>query len=93
MSNAIIDLCDIKDINNKKIDINNCDKGYALVGYNLKDEYPLGSIYHDNQTETDYIISDIMKKNQYWIPNDILSSDAINIDNTIILDSDYLLFL
>ena len=90
ISENLTSLCELNNIYDEKVSFVSGDKeyGYAAVGYNLSDDYPIGSIYVSSDGTKKYIITDILKKGTEWIP-ERNGDSVIKLDNMIMLDLDY----
>lgn len=88
---SIMDLCDLTI--NDKIDIDYGDETVldAYVGYNLKDEYPVGTILENYYTGTKIQIVGVLDNNSTWIPDLLFhtSNAVIDLDNRIVSELDY----
>lgn len=89
---SLIKLCDLRNIDGKKLnyDVGDGEYGFAVLGYNYANQYPVGSVF-DNKDGNKYIVTDYLQKNSAFIPDDDIGDSSINLDDVIILDYDYAL--
>ena len=92
MQKSISSLCNLYNTDGIMIDydVNKSEYGFAVAGYNYAMEYPVGSVYEDDYG-IKYVITDHLKKNSHYIPDDNIGNAGINLDDVIILDYDYAL--
>lgn len=90
MSSSITSLCNLKDSDGRTINLESQDsnKGIAAVGVNLADEYPVGSIYYDVDSECEYLISAIISEESSWLADQLNDETTIVLDDVIVLDLD-----
>ncbi len=88
----ITSLCSLSNTDGHAVnyDTGESDYGFAVVGYELADTYPVGSLYSD-ENGVKYIVTDILQKNSYWIPARDIGDARIDLNDAIILDYDYVL--
>lgn len=89
ISKELLQLCDLKNINGKEIAFKNQGgRQAALVGYNLKDQYPIGYEFEDGMTKGKYVVTDVLDKNSKWLKDNIQFLDLYeNLDNYIVADA------
>ncbi len=64
-------------------------KHAVLVGYNLKDMYPVGYSFVDPYTGDEYVVTDILEQGSRWIKDKLLLGDLeILLDNKVVIDKD-----
>lgn len=88
---SIMDLCNLN-VNEGTAAANEDENVInAFVGYNLKDEYPVGTILENIYTGTKLQIVGVLDKNSTWIPDLLFHTlDAVqDLDNKIVSELDY----
>lgn len=94
MGNGVLDDSDVKDINGNNIILKeNDDYSEAAVGYNLKDEMPVGTVLTDRESGKKYKVAYIMQPESCWVSDSFLGDGENiirNIDDYIYIpDDDY----
>lgn len=98
ISSDMIKLCDInneqgEDVvftveNGETLSEQSHNKMYpAIVGNDLKDWYPIGYTFTDSLTQAEYIVTDILEPESYWIKDRVQFGDINScLDDYIIID-------
>ncbi len=89
ISNDLLGMCNIKNIDAKLPSmISKEDYPAILVGYELKNEFPLGTLVHDEFSNMTYIVADVLKEGSKWLDDDISYGMYIDLDNCIVKSLD-----
>ncbi|MCM1288730.1 MAG: hypothetical protein NC240_10505 [Clostridium sp.] len=90
---SLAHLCNLRNAENKPIDFaydgGEGEYGKAYVGMELSGEYPVGSVFYDEETDCEYMIADVIREDSLWLPDDVYGDSAVNLNNAILLDLKY----
>lgn len=86
ISKELLSIGKLQDVDGKRIEWEN-DNSVA-VGYELRNQYPVGSIIRDEYYGTEYQVTQILKRNSEWLGEAAVTGleTSINLDNLILLD-------
>lgn len=91
---SLLPLCSLRDAENRQISFAYGEAeqryGRAFVGAELSASYPVGSIYHDEESGCDYVIAGVLQEGSEWL-SDGLYGSTLNLDEGVVLDLDYML--
>lgn len=64
-------------------------KQSVLVGYNLRNDYPIGYSFTDQMTGTEYVVTDILQEGSRWFEGRLQYGELeIELDDCLIVDED-----
>lgn len=86
ISPELLPMTRLKDMTGSWIDLSPQEGSHpAAVGYALRDRYPVGSVIHDIQQETDYVVKYILEKDCRFLVEDIGSGLCVSLDERIVV--------
>lgn len=93
ISSSLLSVIDATDVNGNKLNFSDNEETYsAIVGYDLKDKYPIGSVIVASIGENSkrYTVTQILEKNCRWF-SDGNDNTFVNLDDKIIISYDNIL--
>lgn len=94
ISSSLLYMTDKKDIEGRELSLTSQEEPCpAIVGYELKDKYPIGSVIvlAENGKRTKYVVSQILEKGSKWMDADMDGTQYINLDTRIMIAYDNIL--
>ncbi|MDE5965487.1 MAG: ABC transporter permease [Lachnospiraceae bacterium] len=86
ISPELLSMTKLRDTTGSGIDLSSQEGSHpAAVGYALRDRYPVGSVIHDIQQETDYVVKYILEKDCRFLGEDIGSGLCASLDERIVV--------
>lgn len=65
------------------------EKISVLVGYNLREDYPIGYSFKDQATDIEYVVTDILQEGSRWFAGQLeFGQFDIDLDDCLIVDED-----
>lgn len=88
ISSELLSLCDLKNIEGNKITLDERNgKHAAIVGYNLKEKYPIGYEFYDEVTEETFVVTEVLSKDSRWLQGAVGFAELyINLDDWVLTD-------
>lgn len=89
ISSSLLCMTDKKDIDGQELSLTYQNGIYpAIVGYELKDQYPIGSviIIAEGEKRRRYVVSQILEKGSKWMDTYMGGTQYINLDTKVIID-------